>query len=243
MTAGGAAAGIAAPDRRRKGVCMNEATEMLRERVAQLDGEVGSLSAENKRLKRLISETIWALATAVDAKDPYTNGHSGRVADYSWQIAQRLGRDTEYQQRIYYAALLHDIGKIGVPDSVLHKPSRLNDEEYLLIKNHTNIGSEILEGITTVPDIAVGAKHHHERYDGGGYPDGLRGDAIPEIARIIAVADAYDAMTSKRTYNRIVSQDEVREEIRRSMGTQLDPEFAQVMLDLIDEDTEYRMHG
>ena len=217
-----------------------ELLERLNEQNDQLTGE---LNGELSRLNRLTSEVIWALASAVDAKDPYTNGHSGRVADYSWMIAKKLGKDKCYQRELYYVALLHDIGKIGIPDAVLTKPARLTDEEYMQIRNHPVIGSMILDGITTIPSIATGAKYHHERYDGKGYPDGLSGEQIPEMARIIAVADTYDAMTSRRTYKKVITQAEARAELERSMGTQLDPEITRVMLELIDEDTDYDMHG
>lgn len=222
---------------------MSESIEQLQTKVALLTERVEQLENEKETMKRLTSEVIWALVSAVDAKDPYTNGHSGRVADYSWKIAKEMGKDKAFQREVYYTAVLHDIGKIGIPDSVLNKPAKLSDDEYQLIRSHTTIGSEILEGITTLPEISVGARCHHERFDGSGYPNGLKGEEIPEMARIIAVADTYDAMTSKRIYNNVISQSEVRLEIERSKGTQLDPEIADVMLRLIDEDKEYTMHG
>lgn len=223
---------------------MSETIEQLREKVGFLTERVEELENERETMKRLTSEVIWALVSAVDAKDPYTNGHSGRVADYSWKIAKKMGKDKEFLRDIFYTAVLHDIGKIGIPDSVLNKPAKLSDKEYQLIRNHTNIGSGILEGITTLPEISVGARCHHERYDGKGYPNGLKGEEIPEMARIIAVADTYDAMTSKRVYSdEVISQDEARKEIERCKGSQLDPEIADVMLKLIDEDKEYLMHG
>ena len=142
---------------------------------------------------------------------------------------------------VYMAGLLHDVGKIGVPDAVINKPSRLSDEEFELIKKHPVIGSQILENIKEMPQLATGAHWHHEKYGGGGYPDGISGDEIPEISRIIAVADAYDAMTSNRSYRKVMPQEKVRSEIERCMGTQFDPRFADIMIGMIDEDKEYLM--
>ena len=137
--------------------------------------------------------------------------------------------------------LLHDIGKIGIPDRIINKDSKLTDEEFMAIRQHPAIGSDILKTIEQMPEIAVGARWHHERYDGRGYPDGLRGEMIPEPARIIGVADAYDAMTSKRSYRDVLPQEVVRGEIERGKGTQFDPYFADVMLQMIDEDIRYTM--
>ena len=137
--------------------------------------------------------------------------------------------------------LLHDVGKIGVPDAIITKPSRLTDEEYAAIKTHPVVGSQILDHIADYPELVTGARWHHERYDGRGYPDGLAGDDIPEVARIIAVADTYDAMTSNRSYRAVLPQARVREEIARCSGSQFDPCFAAIMLQMIDEDGDYRM--
>ena len=128
-----------------------------------------------------------------------------------------------------------------MPDAVINKPSRLTDDEFELIKNHPVMGARILKNIKEMPKLATGARWHHERYGGGGYPDGLKGEEIPEEARVIAVADAYDAMTSRRSYREILSQEYVRNEIEKGKGTQFDPKFADVMLAMIDEDVEYRM--
>jgi len=200
--------------------------------------------AESRREsgERLTIQMVKALANTIDAKDSYTNGHSTRVAEYSVMIAKRMGYIGEKLEHLYYAAVLHDIGKIGVPREIINKPSRLTDEEYAMIKSHPVTGSNILKEVTEIPDISIGAKYHHERYDGKGYPDGLSGTDIPEIARIIGVADAYDAMTSKRSYRDTLEQEVVRKEIINGKGTQFDPEIAEVMLELIDEDMEYRMH-
>ena len=139
--------------------------------------------------------------------------------------------------------LLHDIGKIGVAGDILNKPGRLNDDEYHAIQSHTIIGSEILRNISHFPDLSVGARSHHERYDGKGYPDHLAGEAIPRSARIIAVADTYDAMTSSRSYRKALPQDVARAEIEKGTGTQFDPEFADLMIKLIDDDKDFTMRS
>ena len=203
-----------------------------------LSEEVELKTQENENLSLRIVQT---LAEAIDAKDTYTNGHSSRVADYAREIARRFGYSRKQQDGIYMMGLLHDVGKIGVPDSVINKPSRLTDEEYAIIKTHPVLGERILRNIKERPELAVGAHWHHERYDGRGYPDGLFGDAIPEEARIIAVADAYDAMTSTRSYRGILPQERVRDEIENGRGTQFDPVFADIMLQIISEDTEYQL--
>ncbi len=201
-----------------------------------LGAEVDRKTRENEQL---LIHVVQALADAIDAKDTYTNGHSGRVAEYSREIAKRFGYDTKEQSDIYIMGLLHDVGKIGVPDEVINKPGRLNDEEFEQIKKHPVVGARILKKITEMPNLAVGAHWHHERYGGGGYPDGLKGEEIPEEARIIAVADAYDAMTSYRSYRDVLSQEKVREELEKGKGTQFDPRFADIMLRIMDEDKEY----
>lgn len=200
--------------------------------------------AEERRRKveRLSVQVMSALAATIDAKDTYTNGHSARVAEYAKMIAARIGKSEQEQTDIYYVGLLHDIGKIGIPGEIINKTSRLSDEEYAVIKQHPVIGSNILKNISEMQDIGVGARWHHERYDGRGYPDRLAGEDIPEVARIIGVADAYDAMTSKRSYRDVMPQEVVRGEIEKGKGTQFDPQFADVLLRMIDEDTEYRLH-
>ena len=196
-----------------------------------------------ERMERLSRETVLSLAKAVEAKDKYTNGHSERVAHYARLIAEKAGMSETEQDDIYIIGLLHDIGKIGIPDTVLNKTSKLTDEEFAVIKTHTTIGAEILKNITEMPGIEQGARWHHERYDGNGYPDGIKGDEIPEFARIICVADAYDAMTSTRSYRDILPQEKVRAELVRCSGTQFDPKFADIMVQLIDDDPDYKMKG
>lgn len=197
--------------------------------------------ARRQKVEKLSLQIMLTLANTIDAKDKYTNGHSLRVAEYAREIARRAGKTEQEQEDIYYVGLLHDIGKIGVSNSIINKTGGLTDEEYETVKEHTIIGAEILDNMTEIPGLAVGAHWHHEQFDGGGYPEGLRGDAIPETARIICVADAYDAMASKRSYRDVLPQNVVREEIAKGSGTQFDPKFANIMLGMIDEDTAYRM--
>ena len=199
------------------------------------------IRAHEQKLEDLFVRTTAALTEAVDAKDHYTSGHSARVAEYAVMIAARMGKSPEEQKEIYRAGLLHDIGKIRIPAGIINKPGRLTDEEYNLIKIHPPTGYHILREISSDGLIAVAAKHHHERYDGGGYPNGLSGKKIPEIARIIGVADAYDAMTSHRSYRAALPQDVVRGEIINGMGTQFDPDIAKIMVQMIDEDRDYTL--
>lgn len=196
---------------------------------------------KTKDYKRLSLQIVRTLAETIDAKDAYTNGHSGRVADYSKEIAKRYGYSDDAQEQIYVMGLLHDVGKIGIPDAIINKEGRLTDEEYAIIKTHPVVGSKILSAIKDMPQLAIGARYHHERYDGTGYPDRLMGKDIPEAGRIIAVADAYDAMSSNRSYRNSLSQEKVRAEIEKGKGSQFDPVFADIMLQMIDEDTEYKM--
>ncbi len=203
-----------------------------------------SVKIENEsrsRLERMNVNIVRALARTIDAKDRYTNGHSQRVAAYSVELAVRMGKTAKEQEEIYYAGLLHDVGKIRVPESVINKPGKLTPEEFDLIKLHPVAGYQILKDIYEDKEIALGAKFHHERYDGKGYPSGIKGENIPEIARIIGVADAYDAMASNRSYRDALPQDAVRSEIEKGKGRQFDPQIAEIMLQMIDEDSEYRM--
>ncbi len=201
----------------------------------------GLVDAKTKENENLFLHVVECLADAIDAKDKYTNGHSGRVAEYSREIAKRYGYDEKRQEKIFMMGLLHDVGKIGVPDEVINKPGKLTDEEFACIKKHPAIGGKILGNIKEMPELAAGAKWHHERFDGRGYPQGLAGEEIPEEARIIAVADAYDAMTSNRSYRGALAQEIVRGEIEKGKGSQFDPRFADIMLAMIDDDKEYLM--
>lgn len=194
-----------------------------------------------KKVERLSLQIMQTLAGTIDAKDTYTNGHSIRVAAYSREIARRYGKSQKEQEDIYYIGLLHDIGKIGIPDEIIAKSTRLSDREYLMVKTHPQIGGDILKNISEIPYIDVGARWHHERYDGTGYPDGLKGEEIPEVARIIGIADAYDAMSSRRNYRAEIPQDVIRKEIVEGRGTQFDPVFADIMIEMIDDDVNYEM--
>lgn len=194
-----------------------------------------------KQSQKLLYQTVEALASAVDTKDAYTHGHSNRVAKYAKRIAELSGMSEAECEEVYLAGLLHDVGKIGIQDSIINKEGRLTNEEYAIIKQHPALGERILTKISLMPTLSVGARYHHERYDGSGYPDRLKGDDIPTIGRIIAVADAYDAMTSKRSYRDQIPQQQVREELVNGIGTQFDPEYAKIMIDMLDHDRDYQM--
>ncbi|MBO6177687.1 MAG: response regulator [Selenomonadaceae bacterium] len=192
---------------------------------------------------RLFDQTVLALVKTIDAKDKYTQGHSQRVAYYTRLLGEKAGESQERLQELYCMGLLHDIGKIGVPGAIINKTSRLTDEEYAIIKSHTTMGAEILKPIVEFPKLSIGARYHHERWDGRGYPDGIAGNDIPRDARLIAVADAYDAMTSRRSYRGVMEQERVRTEIERGRGSQFDPYFADLMLNLIDNDKDFKMRS
>ena len=203
--------------------------------------EMDYLKNAQKTSRMLFEQTASAMVNAIDAKDTFSHGHSRRVAEYSEAIARALGKEPDECREIYYTALLHDVGKIGVPNTIINKNGKLTEEEYEIIKQHTIVGDQILSGISEYPYLRIGARSHHERYDGQGYPDRLKGEDIPEIARIIAVADAYDAMTSNRSFRRAMPQQLAREELVKCAGTQFDPALARIMQHLIDLDTEYQM--
>lgn len=200
------------------------------------------IKLETEKNKELTTDMIKALVKTIDAKDPYTNVHSIRVAEYTRMLAEQVYTDQDEIHSIYNIALLHDIGKIGIPDSIISKPGKLTDEEYNIIKGHTLTGAKILSEIKSAPELIYGAKYHHERYDGKGYPCGLKGEEIPEISAIIAVADAYDAMTSNRSYRKLLPQETVKQEIEKGLGTQFNPKWGKIMLKLIEKDKDYKMH-
>lgn len=220
---------------------MVELTRLQADLAREVKVKTRELAVQNQRLERISRQIVMALAGAIDAKDPYTKGHSARVAEYSRTIAARAGVSEEVQNNIYMIGLLHDVGKIGIPSAIINKQGKLTDEEYAIIKTHPVVGENILRKIHEIPMLVTGAKYHHERYDGKGYPEGLSGEKIPVEARIIAVADAYDAMTSRRSYRGVIPQAQVRAEMEKGIGTQFDPVFAKIMLQMIDEDREYRM--
>lgn len=207
----------------------------------EVERKTEELRTQQKRTEELFVQTVMALSEAVDAKDRYTSGHSRRVAEYSRKIAERMGKSKEQQEEIYRAGLLHDVGKIRIPEDIINKPGRLTDEEFNIMKIHSITGYHILRGLSDNDVIAIAARYHHERYDGKGYPNGIKGDRIPEMARILGVADAYDAMTSNRSYRKALPQEVARREIEAGKGSQFDPDIAEIMLQMIDEDTDYRM--
>lgn len=186
------------------------------------------------KLEKAYLESIETLRYTVEAKDTYTRGHSDRVSAYSVLLGEKLGLSEKELNDLKIGGLFHDIGKIGVPDSILLKDSKLTDDEYSEIKNHPAIGAHILSNATIFSDIIPIVKHHHERFDGFGYPGKLKGEEIPYLARITAVADAFDAMTSKRTYRNSLSLDVVKAELEKCKGTQFDPECANAFLDILN---------
>lgn len=195
---------------------------------------------KTREIEELTFQSIMAIAKTVDAKDKYTRQHSTRVAKYSREIAIRSGMFSESQvDAIYRTALLHDIGKIGIPDSILNKPGRLDDDEFKKMKEHTVIGAKILSDVTLIKDVDKGARYHHERYDGKGYPQGLKAEEIPIVARIVGVADSYDAMTSDRAYRKRLPDDVVRGELEKGRGTQFDPVFCDIMLGIMADGVEF----
>lgn len=197
--------------------------------------EMNARLAEANRKMEMGKMTVAAIARAVDAKDKKTHDHSTRVAIYSEKIARAYGLSEKECQDIKWTALMHDIGKIGVPDHILNKPSRLTDEEYEKMKSHTTIGADILKDFSLLDNVVDGAEYHHERYDGKGYPKGLKGEEIPLFARIIGVADAFDAMTANRVYRKQMDFGYVLGEMKKYRGTQFDPVFDDLLLELIDK--------
>ncbi len=193
------------------------------------------LERKNEENRRMVQDISGAFAKCVDMKDPYTNGHSTRVAHYTALIASRLGKTREEVDKIYNIALLHDVGKISIPDNILNKPGKLTDEEFQVMRSHASRGYNILQDVSIAPELALGAGYHHEKYDGTGYPSGLKGDEIPQVAQIIAVADTFDAMYSTRPYRKKMPISAVAEELRRIAGHQLNPEYVDLFLRLIEE--------
>jgi len=206
---------------------------MVRDRTKQL-------AEKHQQLRTAYVQTIRALAEAVDAKDAYTRGHSERVGVYASKIAREMNFAKDFIERVYIAGLLHDVGKIGVRDAVITKPSRLSPEEYEEIKKHPEIGAKILEPVDFLKDVAACVRHHHEWYDGSnrGYPERLSGDQIPLPSRIILVADTVEAMTSDRPYRKALSLEAVVSEIHRFTGTQFDPKVSQAFVRLIEREGE-----
>lgn len=210
--------------------------DLSREVVQARENEINALKESELKEMLMFEQTAEALVSAIDAKDEYTRGHSLRVAVLSRKIAERAGFDRKTCGLIYYSALLHDIGKIGVKDAILNKKGKLTDEEFEQIKMHTVFGYHILSSIKQSPMLSIGAHYHHEHYDGSGYPDGLAGDDIPVMARVIAVADAYDTMASTRIYRKALPSQTIEQELVNGKGTQFDPRFADVLLEILAEE-------
>ena len=190
------------------------------------------------KLEKAYLEMVETLRFTVEAKDSYTRGHSDRVSAYSVLIAEKLGLSETVINTLKIGGLFHDIGKIGIPDSILLKEAKLTDDEYSQIKNHPSIGAHILSSVTYFKDILPIVKHHHEKYDGTGYPSRLKGEEIPYLARIAAVADSFDAMSSKRSYRNSLPMDVIISEFERCKGTQFDPQIADVFLNILKNEPE-----
>jgi len=191
-------------------------------------------------LEKTHFETIMAFSEALEARDQYTAGHSRRVMEYSKGIGQRMKLDKQDIEDLKRSALLHDIGKIGIPDTILKKETKLTDEEYAVIKSHSETGAGILKYIKSFKHLVPAVYHHHERFDGEGYPDGIEGTAIPMYARIIAIADTFDAMTSSRSYRKkALSFRAALSELERSKGTQLDPDIIDIFIEILEESPFY----
>lgn len=197
--------------------------------------KIMSIKKRQKEYQTIVDQFLRAFAKAIDAKDKYTNGHSIRVAYYSRELARRMNMSEEDQERVYYIALMHDIGKIGIPDSILKKADKLTKEEMDVVKTHPMIGGEILKDCTALNGISEGAQYHHERYDGTGYCQGLKGEEIPQIARIIGVADAYDTMANERCYRKALEKDVIISELTKGAGSQFDPDIVPIMLQMMEE--------
>ena len=207
-------------------------TDRLNEEVRR---QTAVAEERSRRIEQMSFQTIQTLANAIDAKDPYTKGHSTRVSQYAMLIAEAAGWDRERVNDLRYAALLHDIGKIGVPDAILNRPRKLTDVEYDIIKSHTTMGAEILKDRTIVAGAEDVARSHHERYDGYGYPDQLKGDRISEEARIVAIADAFDAMSSNRVYRKACTAGHIQRELTEGRGRQFDPYYTDLFLGLWEQ--------
>ena len=203
--------------------------------------EMAILMREEKTIFNLFRQIVTAFVSAIDAKDSYTKGHAARTATYAKRLAELAGKDEDECEVAYFSALLHDVGKISLPDSLLNKRGRLNEEETKMFDGHVIRGRDILSGITEFPYLQEAAHYHHEWYDGTGFPDGLAGEDIPDLARLVTLADAYDAMSSVRADREPLPQQTIREEIVKDTGRRFDPGYAKLMLMMIDEDKDYNL--
>jgi ribonuclease P protein subunit RPR2 len=191
--------------------------------------------ASAQELRASYMATVRALANAVEARDAYTGKHAERVAAYGVALARAIGLDVSSSPQAEFGFLLHDVGKVAIPDAILFKPDKLTDEEYALVARHPVIGAEILRDVTFLGEAKLVVRHHHERWDGAGYPDGLHGDDIPLAARVFAVADTLDALTTDRPYREATGWSEAREVIRANSGSQFDPDIVRVFDTIPDE--------
>ncbi len=213
-------------------ICISAGLAMIFARI-----KINTIRKRQNEYKHIMHQSLSTFARTIDAKDPYTKGHSTRVAEYSVEIARRMGFSEEEQERIYYIALMHDIGKIGIPDTILNKPDALTEEERRIIQTHVSIGGDILKDFTALDGISQGARYHHERYDGKGYCEQKKGEDIPLVARIIGVADTYDAMSSDRCYRKALPDEVILNELYKGIGTQFDPDIVPYMLAMIEDGT------
>lgn len=221
---------IETPDYAKLMATLNELNELKASLEIQVSNRTHELDEEKKSYEELTLETLSSLASVIDAKDHYTNGHSFRVAAYSKGIAEELGLSFQECEQIYFAGLIHDVGKIGINESILTKPGKLSNDEYEIIRSHSQLGGDILKGIKQFPVFEQVARSHHERFDGNGYPDKLKGKNIPLAARIVTVADTFDAMTSDRSYRKALSDEVAIKELNDYKGTQFDPELVDIFL-------------
>ena len=236
ITSGGSTIGVV--------VTLNDITSQTEYKALQ-DGYREELEAEvekqtqyaeqrHKKVEQMSVQLVQTLANAIDAKDKYTNGHSSRVAEYSVRVASAMGWNKEAIDILRYEGLLHDVGKIGISDAILNKASTLSDDEFDILKDHVTIGGEIMHDASTLPGADNVILHHHERYDGTGYPSGLKGEQIPVDARIVAIADTYDAMSSNRVYRKALPKAQIRDEMLKGKGRQFDPGILDIFISLFD---------
>ncbi|MCR4617532.1 MAG: response regulator [Lachnospiraceae bacterium] len=209
-----------------------ELSKLQKHLVSEVKKQTAVAEERRQKVEKMSLRMIQAFATTLDAKDAYTNGHASRVAKYACALAEKLGWEKEHVRALKHAATLHDIGKISIPDRVLNKAGKLNDEEFNIIKSHTVVGSDILEKTALFEYAQDVARHHHERYDGKGYPDGLKGEEISPEARVVGIADAFDAMSSKRVYRPALPNSSIRDELVRGKGSQFDPEMVSVFIEM-----------
>lgn len=194
-----------------------------------------SFELRRKHDEAIITQSITTFVNFIDAKDPYTKGHSSRVALYAKEIARRMHMPPAEQRQLYYIALMHDVGKIGIPDAILNKKGALTPDERHIIESHTTIGGDMLKSFTSIDGIIEGALYHHERYDGKGYPRGMSGQDIPLYSRIICICDSYDAMSSNRCYRKHLDKETILSELHNNSGSQFDPNIVRYMIDMIED--------